>query len=74
MWSLQMSQAEFVANLFATTRHNLNTRTYQDGKLKCFSIDLRSYSVEPDEISFAPRDYPYLRVALLDKHLDETDA
>ena len=69
-----MSQAKLINGVFRKNSRKMNTWSYDDGDFHSLTINLEDFDVEPDRMSFKPMDYPYFRVALLDKHLEETNA
>ena len=68
-----MSQAEFIRETYKKSTRN-NTAWQFSDKPHSISIRLQNFDVDKDRMDFEPDDYPYLRVALLDKHLEETNA
>lgn len=69
-----MSQAEFIEKLYIKNSRNMGAWQFSEGDQHDVSIKLDDYTVEPDRMNFESNDFPYFRIALLDKHLEETNA
>lgn len=69
-----MSQAKFIRKTYIKNVENNGAWQYTDGSEHEISIRLNDFEVEPDKMDFESDDFPYFRIALLDKYLEETDA
>lgn len=65
-----MRPSELVGDIY---ENNTNQRGFNAFPSRhTFRVDVAEWPIEKDEVTFEKDDFPYLRVALLDKHLEET--
>jgi hypothetical protein len=67
-----MSQAAVIRKLFKNNHEALATVESGESGHKLL-LDVEWFNVGEDEIEFSGEDFPYLRAALLDRHLEEIE-
>lgn len=66
-----MSQASVISTLYNQRRRSQFSYSPTLGERKDLVIDLGRFDVEREDMDFSVDNFPYIRAALLDKHLEE---